>query len=329
MKNRLYFTLVIVLSVLAVILSLAFGPVNIPLYDIFSSFLNPNASVYSKIIIYIRLPRILLAFIVGAALSVSGAIMQGVFRNPLADPYVTGIASGAGLGAAIAIVFSFVSINFYFISLFAFIGAILTMLLVFLIASLSGDLRAENVLLVGLGLSLFLSALLAITMYFGGQDLQTVFYWLMGSFSGAEWNEVYLSYIVIIPVLIVIAILSRDLDAMMIGDDHAYSLGIDVKKRRITFIVLTSLITGIAVSFSGIIGFVGLIIPHMIRLIIGPKNRDLILLSIFFGGAYLVIADTIARSIDIIEELPVGIITSIVGIPIFIFLIIREKRYWR
>ncbi len=160
MRNRLYFTLVIVLSVLAVILSLAFGPVNIPLYDIFSSFLNPNASVYSKIIIYIRLPRILLAFIVGAALSVSGAIMQGVFRNPLADPYVTGIASGAGLGAAIAIVFSFVAINFYFISLFAFIGAILTMLLVFLIASLSGDLRAENVLLVGLGLSLFLSSLL-------------------------------------------------------------------------------------------------------------------------------------------------------------------------
>ncbi len=329
MKNSLYFTLVIVLSLLAVILSLAFGPVNIPLYDIFSSFLNPNASVYSKIIIYIRLPRILLAFIVGSSLSVSGAIMQGVFRNPLADPYVTGIASGAGLGAAIAIVFSFVAINFYFISLFAFIGAILTMLLVFLIASLSGDLRAENVLLVGLGLSLFLSALLAITMYFGGQDLQTVFYWLMGSFSGAEWNEVYLSYIVIIPVLIVILILSRDLDAMMIGDDHAYSLGIDVKKRRITFIVLTSLITGIAVSFSGIIGFVGLIIPHMIRLIIGPKNRDLILLSIFLGGAYLVIADTIARSIDIIEELPVGIITSIVGIPIFIFLIIREKRYWR
>ncbi len=329
MRNRLYFALGIVLSLLAVVLSLAFGPVNIPLYDIFSSFLNPNASVYSKIIIYIRLPRILLAFIVGAALSVSGAIMQGVFRNPLADPYVTGIASGAGLGAAIAIVFSFVAINFYFISLFAFIGAILTMLLVFLIASLSGDLRAENILLVGLGLSLFLSALLAITMYFGGQDLQTVFYWLMGSFSGAEWNEVYLSYIVIIPVLIVIVILSRDLDAMMIGDDHAYSLGIDVKKRRITFIVLTSLITGISVSFSGIIGFVGLIIPHMIRLIIGPKNRDLILLSIFLGGAYLVIADTIARSIDIIEELPVGIITSIVGIPIFIFLIIREKRYWR
>jgi len=329
MKNRLYFTLVIVLSLLAVILSLAFGPVNIPLSDIFNSFFNPNASVYSKIIIYIRLPRILLAFIVGSSLSVSGAIMQGVFRNPLADPYVTGIASGAGLGAAVAIVFSFVAINFYFISLFAFIGAILTMLLVFLIASLSGDLRAENVLLVGLGLSLFLSALLAITMYFGGQDLQTVFYWLMGSFSGAEWNEVYLSYIVIIPVLIVILILSRDLDAMMIGDDHAYSLGIDVKKRRITFIVLTSLITGIAVSFSGIIGFVGLIIPHMIRLIIGPKNRDLILLSIFLGGAYLVIADTIARSIDIIEELPVGIITSIVGIPIFIFLIIREKRYWR
>ena len=166
-------------------------------------------------------------------------------------------------------------------------------------------------------------------MYFGGQDLQTVFYWLMGSFSGAEWNEVYLSYIVIIPVLIVIAILSRDLDAMMIGDDHAYSLGIEVKARRITFIVLTSLITGISVSFSGIIGFVGLIIPHMIRLIIGPKNRDLILLSIFLGGAYLVLADTIARSVDIIEELPVGIITSIVGIPIFIFLIIREKRYWR
>ncbi|MEM2488729.1 MAG: iron chelate uptake ABC transporter family permease subunit, partial [Thermoplasmata archaeon] len=245
------------------------------------------------------------------------------------DPYVTGTASGAALGATISMFFGFVFLNIFFLPLFAFIGALSTTIIVLIISSFSGNLKSENMLLAGIGVSIFLSAIVSLLLYLLGKDLQTVFYWLMGTFSGATWVNVYITMIVVVPSIILIEIFSRNIDPLMLGEDHAYSLGIDVKRERIILFLLSSLITGISVAFSGIIGFVGLVIPHIVRLLIGPNNRELILSSIFLGGAYMVIADTISRSFNVIMELPVGIVTSIIGIPVFLILLVRVKNYWR
>ncbi|MEM2705749.1 MAG: iron ABC transporter permease, partial [Thermoplasmata archaeon] len=311
------------------IISLGIGAVSIPFMDVISRVFDPRNDPYSIIIWQLRMPRILLAALVGASLAVSGAVMQGLFRNPLADPYVTGTASGAALGATISMFFGFVFLNIFFLPLFAFIGALSTTIIVLIISSFSGNLKSENMLLAGIGVSIFLSAIVSLLLYLLGKDLQTVFYWLMGTFSGATWVNVYITMIVVVPSIILIEIFSRNIDPLMLGEDHAYSLGIDVKRERIILFLLSSLITGISVAFSGIIGFVGLVIPHIVRLLIGPNNRELILSSIFLGGAYMVIADTISRSFNVIMELPVGIVTSIIGIPVFLILLVRVKNYWR
>ncbi|MFP3254854.1 MAG: iron ABC transporter permease [Thermoplasmata archaeon] len=328
MKSGLLLIISIVLFFFSIVFSLEIGAVSIPLISVMVKLFHPGNDVYSIIIWQLRMPRILLAAIVGASLTVSGAVMQGLFRNPLADPYVTGTASGAALGATISMFFGFFYISIFFLPLFAFVGALLTTLIVLLISSISGSLKSENMLLAGIGTSIFLSAFVSLLLYLLGKDLLTVFYWLMGSFSGATWTEVYIMFFVAIPTIAIIGIMSLDLDPMMLGEDHAYSLGIDVKKVRVIFFILASLITGLSVAFSGIIGFVGLVIPHIVRILIGPKNRHLIASAIFIGASYMVIADTISRSISIIEELPVGIVTSMIGVPVFLFLLVRERNYW-
>ncbi|MEM0098409.1 MAG: iron chelate uptake ABC transporter family permease subunit [Thermoplasmata archaeon] len=329
MKDKILLLISVVILFISFIISLGIGAVSIPFMDVISRVFDPRNDPYSIIIWQLRMPRILLAALVGASLAVSGAVMQGLFRNPLADPYVTGTASGAALGATISMFFGFVFLNIFFLPLFAFIGALSTTIIVLIISSFSGNLKSENMLLAGIGVSIFLSAIVSLLLYLLGKDLQTVFYWLMGTFSGATWVNVYITMIVVVPSIILIEIFSRNIDPLMLGEDHAYSLGIDVKRERIILFLLSSLITGISVAFSGIIGFVGLVIPHIVRLLIGPNNRELILSSIFLGGAYMVIADTISRSFNVIMELPVGIVTSIIGIPVFLILLVRVKNYWR
>ena len=325
-----FISISIVFFVLAIIISIGIGPVQIPFLTIIKELFDPNANGPYHIIIWeLRLPRILLASLVGASLAVSGVVMQGIFRNPLSDPYITGTASGAALGATISIIAGLAALNIYFLPFLAFLGATFTTILVAMIASYSSGPKSENMLLAGLGISIFFSAIVSYLMYMNGKDLQTVFYWLMGSFSGAQWNYVYIMLIFAVPAIIILALIGSDIDPIMIGEEHAYALGINVKKSRLLFFVLSSLITGLSVAFSGIIGFVGLIIPHIVRIITGPNNRVVIISSIFLGGGYMVIADTIARSLNIIEELPVGIITSLIGIPVFLYLLIKEKGYWR
>lgn len=314
----------------AIIISIGIGPVQIPFNVIINELFNPYGKGPFHIIVWeLRLPRILLASLVGASLAVSGVVMQGIFRNPLSDPYVTGTASGAALGATISIITGLVAMNIYLLPIFSFIGASATTVLVALIASYSSGPKGENMLLAGLGISIFFSALVSYLMYMNGKDLQTVFYWLMGSFSGAQWNYVYIMLIFAVPAIMILTLLGREIDPIMIGEEHAYALGVNVKKYRLIFFILSSLITGLSVAFVGIIGFVGLIIPHIVRIITGPNNRVVIISSIFLGGGYMVIADTMARSINVIEELPVGIITSLIGIPVFLYLLIKERGYWR
>ncbi|MGC9126674.1 MAG: FecCD family ABC transporter permease [Thermoplasmata archaeon] len=329
MKSRILLVISIIIFFLSIIFSLGTGAVSIPFTTVLNRLIDPGNDVNSLIIWQLRMPRILLAALVGASLTVSGAVMQGLFRNPLADPYVTGTASGAALGATLSMFLGLFYLSIFFLPLFAFIGAFATTLVVLFISGISGGAKSENMLLAGIGVSIFLSAFVSLLLYLLGKDLLTVFYWLMGSFSGASWVYVYIMLIVSVPTIAIIGVMAMDLDPMMLGEDHAYSLGIDVKKIRIIFFVLSSLITGLSVAFSGIIGFVGLVIPHIVRILIGPKNRHLIASSIFIGASYMVIADTISRSFSIIMELPVGIVTSMIGVPVFLFLLVKQRNYWR
>ncbi|MGC8585251.1 MAG: FecCD family ABC transporter permease [Thermoplasmata archaeon] len=329
-KSKGYFTLlIIIVSFFVIIFSLSIGPVNISFIDILKYiFLIKNGGIFGTIIFDIRMPRILLAFIVGGSLSSVGVVMQSVFRNPLADPYITGTASGAAFGATIAVILNIYLISVLYLPLFAFLGAMFATTLAFTISYLSGGKRSENLLLAGLGISIFFSSIVSYMMYLDGKDLDYLFYWLMGSFSGSQMYMVYITFSIFLPSSILLFIFSRDLDLFMLGEEHAKSLGMDVGSKRILFYFISSLLTGVSVAFVGIIGFVGLIIPHIIRMMGGASNRFVLLNSIFLGGSFMVISDTIARSFNIIEELPVGIVTSIVGIPFFLYLIAVERRYW-
>ncbi|MGC8610251.1 MAG: FecCD family ABC transporter permease [Thermoplasmata archaeon] len=329
-KNREYFTIsIIFLSILSIIFSMAVGPVNISISEIFEYlFLLRDKGTVGIILWDIRIPRIFLAFLVGSSLASVGVVMQSIFRNPLADPYITGTASGAAFGATLAVITNLYLISFLYLPFFAFLGAMFATTLSFFISYLSGNRRNENLLLAGLGISIFLSSLVSYMMYMDGKDLDYLFYWLMGSFSGAQMYMVYTVFLIFIPSIIILIIFSRDLDLFMIGEEHAKTLGMDVNKKRIMFYFISSLLTGVSISFVGIIGFVGLIIPHIIRIIGGSSNRFVLFNSIFLGGSFMVISDTIARSFNIIEELPVGIITSLIGIPFFLYLIAIERRYW-
>jgi iron complex transport system permease protein len=204
-----------------------------------------------------------------------------------------------------------------------------SMTAVYLIARSSGSLRSENLLLSGIGISIFLSALVSILIYLSGQRLNVVIFWLMGSFSGASWLEIEIALPIIIVGIAVIFLFSRDLNAMMLGEENAQYLGLNIKKSRWLFLIVVSLITGTAVAFAGIIGFVGLIIPHIFRLIAGPDNKNLVLLSVLGGATFMIFADSVSRSLIYMEELPVGIITAMIGIPFFLYLLNKEGKYWR
>ncbi|ODS41832.1 MAG: iron ABC transporter [Candidatus Altiarchaeales archaeon IMC4] len=309
--------LILILSMLA---STAIGPVSIPLKGVFTALTNLNAQGTESIIIsQIRLPRIILAALVGSALAVAGAAMQGLFKNPMADPYVIGISSGAAFGASIAIV---VHLS---VPVFAFLFAAGTAFLVYNIAKKNGRVPVETLLLSGIAVAAFFSAMTSLVMYLAGEDLHQIVFWLMGGLWGSDWGKVTVAAPFIFLGTIGIFVFSRDLNAMLLGEEHAQHLGIEVENVKKILLVLVSLITGIAVAVSGIIGFVGLIIPHIARLVVGPDHRILIPVSALIGAIFLVWADTLARTIISPTELPVGIITAFFGAPFFIYLLRRKR----
>ncbi len=309
--------LILILSMLA---STAIGPVSIPLKGVFTALTNLNAQGTESIIIsQIRLPRIILAALVGSALAVAGAAMQGLFKNPMADPYVIGISSGAAFGASIAIV---VHLS---VPVFAFLFAAGTAFLVYNIAKKNGRVPVETLLLSGIAVAAFFSAMTSLVMYLAGEDLHRIVFWLMGGLWGSDWGKVTVAAPFIFLGTIGIFVFSRDLNAMLLGEEHAQHLGIEVENVKKILLVLVSLITGIAVAVSGIIGFVGLIIPHIARLVVGPDHRILIPVSALIGAIFLVWADTLARTIISPTELPVGIITAFFGAPFFIYLLRRKR----
>ena len=318
--NRQFWRFLIIAAVLLGIISigLSIGPVPISLLEM--------SAIDKEIMFGLRLPRVLSAFLVGGGLALAGAIFQGLFRNPIADSYLLGVSSGASLGAAAAIVLKLTSplANFAAVSFFAFIGSLGALALVFYFGRRRGAFSIFRLLLSGLGVGLFLSSLVAIFMLMAGEELKALIFFFLGGFSSSSWDTTWVS-IACIPLAVVIACyFAPELNVLLLGEETAESSGVRTGRIQLIYAILAALLTSISVSVAGLIGFVGLIVPHMIRLIFGADHRTLFPLTFFTGGMFLILCDAAARTIIAPAELPVGIVTSLVGVPIFLYLIRGE-----
>ncbi len=311
--------LVIILSLAIILISPFFGQIEISMENI----LDTSKMDY-QIFWDIRLPRTVLAFFVGAILALSGLVFQIIFRNPMSTPFTLGVASGATLFTAIGIVLGFT----YFISLFAFIGAMLTIILLFIIASRLDNVQTSSLLLVGIALSFFYSACLLVLFFISdlSQSYEIVRF-TMGSLDVVGFSDVYL---VIIPGIFLFALIKRykyHITLLLTSYEFASLKGCDVKKTNYILLLGVSLAVGICVSITGPIGFVGLIVPHILKTIMKKSSDKLILPIFFYGGVFLVFCDMIARNLGTVSSIPIGVITSFIGAPFFIYLIITRKKY--
>lgn len=280
------------------------------------------------IILNLRLPRVLLASLVGAGLSVVGACFQSIFKNPMADPYTLGVSSGAAFGATLTIVLnlsgSFLGIGC--MSIGAFIGALITVIIVYFIARVGSKIPTTTLLLSGIAISFMLSSFISLIMIFKREEIENIVMWTMGSISTASWQQIILVFPFVVIGIGLLYIFTRELNIMLLGDDTAKNLGVDIDKIKKILVVVCTIIVAVIVSVSGVIGFIGLIIPHFIRMVFGSDNRAVIPFSALGGALFLIICDTIARSLVPPMDIPVGIITSILGVPFFINLLYKAKK---
>lgn len=320
-KNVLILLALIILSAISIISNIGIGPTNVEFFTLINTFLNYAASdqTANLIVIDIRLPRIISAFLVGCGLAVAGTVMQGLFKNSMADPYIIGTSSGGALGAALSIVL-FAGAG---LPIFAFIGATGATLMVYVLATKNGRAPVETLLLSGVALSMFFSAILSFIMYNSGKSLHQIVFWLMGGFWNVGWSDVQIGLVIVV-ASIFLMFFSRDLNILSLGEEDARTLGVNVETLKKVLLVASSLIAGVAVAIAGAIGFIGLITPHVMRLIVGPDHKILIPASLFAGGLFLLWADTLARTY--FNEMPVGVITAFVGAPFFLFLLRRRMK---
>jgi len=273
-------------------------------------------------------PRVVVGIFVGAGLAVTGAAMQAVFRNPLASPYILGLSSGASLGAAAGMLFTIPFIPALIISpVLAFVTCFLTMVLVYSMARVGGSVRTETLILSGVAVSALMSALVSFLTFIAGDKLEGIVFWTMGNLGNAGWDEIAFMAPVILMCSFLLITQAKPLNAMMIGDAHAMDLGVDVRRTRLFVIILSTLVVAAAVSFVGVIGFIGLVIPHILRILLGPDNRHIMPLGMIAGACFILICDYISHVIaPQYGTLPIGVATSLIGAPVFIYLLIRRKR---
>ena len=286
------------------------------------------ASTLETIVIDIRLPRVMLAGLVGAALAAAGATYQGLFRNPLADPYLIGVAQGAALGAVIGFLLpsGWHALGFGIIPLLAFAGALISTTVVYLLARVGKTLPVTTLILAGVALGALLSSIVSYLIISSGDKLHSIMFWLMGSFSLSQWSEAIMVLPYMLVGLVVLLLYARSLNLMQLDEEQAQQLGINVERLKLVLLGAATLITAAAVSFVGIIGFVGIIIPHAVRMIWGADYRFLLPLSILTGAIFLILADILARTALAPTEIPIGVITAICGAPFFLYLLRRRKR---
>ncbi len=334
------FALVALVCVVA-LLSIAIGPVNIPLADVLRTLAGvaglPAGEVapqHQAVILSIRLPRTLLGLLVGAGLAVAGAAMQGLFRNPLADPSLIGVSAGGALAAVSVIVLGGTglamvtdALGSFALPLAAFAGGLVTTLVVYRLASSDGRTSVTTLLLAGIAINALCGAGTGLLTYLADdQQLRTLTFWSMGSLSGATWPAVGSLAALMTPPLLALPLLARTLNALLLGEAEAGHLGIAVQRMQPIIVALAALAVGAAVAVSGIIGFVGLVVPHLLRLAQGPDHRFLLPGSALLGGALLLLADLLARTLVTPAELPIGILTALLGGPFFLALLLRWRR---
>jgi iron complex transport system permease protein len=329
----------IVLLLLSVTVSLSIGSSRLPLADIWSVLLSRLPAVgglfeggwaeaTEPILLKIRLPRVVLAVLVGACLSLAGAGFQGVLRNPLADPYTLGVASGAAVGAALMIHFGLNAWLFgmWTTPIFAFVFAMLSLLLVLRLANIQGQFKLETVILSGVVVSAFLGSVVSLLVSMSDRVVNEIVFWLMGSLAMRGWPFA----LVLLPYLAIGAAVlfayGRTLNLFALGERQAAHLGVNVTRTRLVVLVISTLLAAAAVSVVGTIGFVGLVVPHMVRLLVGPDYRVLLPLSALYGGIYVLWADTLARTVLSPAEIPLGVVTAFLGAPFFAWLLRRSKQ---
>lgn len=272
----------------------------------------------------VRLPRILTAVLVGGSLAVAGVLFQAILLNPLADPYTLGVSSGAAFGASLALLINISFISFYSVPLFAFLGAVATLFVVLALASVDGRLGTNTLILSGVIVAAILSAGIGFIKHLADEQVAVIIFWLMGSFASRTWPHVLLVLVAAIVGLLIAFYYSRDLNIMALGQRSSDSLGVDTARTRKTLLVVGSLVTATCVSVSGIIGFIGLITPHLMRFIVGPDNRKLVPVSFLAGAILLLGADTLTRAV-LPSEVPIGVLTALIGGPFFCY-IFRKKQ---
>ncbi len=329
MKTRKFF-LFFIFTFFTILFSLSMGIIKIDFNTTFKILTNfiTNSTVFTPnwegnfevILLQLRLPRVVLGFLVGGGLSIVGVLMQALTKNSLADPYILGVSSGASTGAVISLVLG-INVGGLGTPFMAFLGAIIAAILVFKIANIGGNYTSTKLVLTGIAISSMFSSLTTfITFSAENDNLYTALFWIVGSLNGAKWSSIIPLIISLFLVFGVAMVLHRELDILLLGEESSKILGVDTNKVRIIIIFISTLLTGILVSVSGVIGFIGLIIPHIARRLVGTKHKILIPYSILFGGAFLTLADTFARVSLSPNEIPVGIVTSFLGAPFFLWI---------
>ena len=324
--------------ILSILLGISIGTVSVPIFTIIQIImsklfgfisLDQIDPMFSSIVLNIRLPRVILAGIVGASLAIAGAAFQGLLRNPLADPYTLGVSSGASLGAVLTLFFnlSIPIIGSFTLPLLSILFSWVTIFLVLAFArKIERSMRVETIILTGIIFSSFLGAIISLMIALTGDELRQIIGWLLGSVSmrGWEYIKIILPFFVLGSVILIFN--TKELNAMSFGEERAHHLGVNVQRRKLMILTAGSILTGAAVAVSGTIGFVGLVIPHLSRLVWGPDHRHLLPLSIITGSGFLILADLISRTIISPTELPIGVITALFGAPVFAVILLQRKR---
>lgn len=340
-NKRLAYIIASSFLLFAMIIGISLGSVSVPFStllqiigkELFHLPLSVQIdSMYTNIVMNIRLPRVLLAGLVGASLAIAGAAFQGLLRNPLADPYTLGVSSGASVGAVMTIFFglSVTSLGGFTLPIFSIAFAVLTIFCVLIFANnMDHSMKVETIILTGIVFSAFLSAFISLMIALSGEELREVIGWLMGSVSMRGWSYIW----IILPFFVIgtaVLLMNTDeLNAMTFGEERAKHLGVNVERRKLIILIAGSGLTGAAVAVSGTIGFVGLVVPHFIRQIWGPDHKHLLPLSLFMGSGFLILADLVARMIIAPAELPIGVITSLIGAPAFAFILLQTRKKGR
>ena len=333
--------LLILLFISSIILGISFGAVDIPPYDVYRVFLYKvfgikignldeilNSTLFD-IIWGVRMPRVLLGAFAGMALAMVGVIMQATIQNPLGDPYILGLSSGASLGATFSILIGFSGVLSSFgAPLGAFLGALIASIFVYFLAKIGGRITPFKMILAGMVISSICSSLTSLIIFLSkdNEGIRTVNFWMMGSLAGAEWSNIVLPIAISVIPLIYFFTQYRNLNLMVLGDETSITLVLNIEKHRKIYMILSSLITGVIVSVCGTIGFVGIMIPHIVRLIFGTDHKTLLPFSALVGAIFLIWADVIARCAITNMELPIGIITSVIGAPFLLWLMVKGTR---